>query len=140
MTLMDYKGYVASTEIDVEDNLIFGEVIGLRDTITFQGRTVEEAVRAFHESVDLYLLTCQEQGLEPDRPRSVSMTIRIDHQVHLALLDLAAKQGQSLDQLVDRVLTEGRSCVLLAAADRAADEAARRGRKGKAGWRKGKAG
>ena len=134
MTLMNYKGYVASTEIDVEDNLIFGEVIGLRDTVTFQGRTVEEAVRAFHESVDLYLFTCQEQGLEPDQPRSVSMTIRIDQQVHRALLDLAAEQGRSLDQLVDQVLTEGTArAAALAAADRAADEAARRGRKGKAG-------
>jgi predicted HicB family RNase H-like nuclease len=106
MTKLNYKGYVATAEIDVEDHLIFGEVIGLKDTITFQGETVEEAIRAFHESVDLYLLTCEEQGLEPDRPASGAITVQIDPQWHHALISLAGERGQSLDQFVGQILIQ----------------------------------
>ena len=74
-------------------------MLGSRDTITFQGETVEEAVRAFHESVDLYLDTCEEQGLEPDRPHLEAMTIRVDPRVHRTLLDLAEIQGRGLERV-----------------------------------------
>lgn len=105
MKSLKYKGYVAKTEIDVDSNLIFGEVIGSRDMVTFQGETVAEAVRAFHESVDLYLDICREHGLVPDRPYSGSIVVRTRPQVHRALMELAGSTGRSLNQVVDEVLT-----------------------------------
>jgi predicted HicB family RNase H-like nuclease len=103
--MMKYKGYLAKTEIDTESGLIFGEVIGPRDMITFQGKSVAEAVRAFQESVELYLQTCAEQGLEPERPYSGSIVVRTKPRVHRALVALAKARGQSLNELVDQVLT-----------------------------------
>jgi predicted HicB family RNase H-like nuclease len=103
--MMKYRGYVARTEIDTESGLIFGEVVGLRDMITFQGRSVAETVAAFRESVELYLRTCAEQGLEPERPYSGSIAVRTTPRVHRALVALAKARGQSLNELVDRVLT-----------------------------------
>jgi predicted HicB family RNase H-like nuclease len=103
--MMKYKGYVAKTEIDTESGLIFGEVIGLRDVVTFQGMSVAEAVRALQESVDLYLRTCAEQGLEPERPYSGSIVVRTKPRIHRALVALAKARGQSLNELVDQVLT-----------------------------------
>jgi predicted HicB family RNase H-like nuclease len=103
--MMKYRGYVARTEIDTESDLIFGEVVGLRDMITFQGQSVAEAVDAFRESVELYLRTCAEQGLEPERPYSGSIAVRTTPRVHRALVALAKARGQSLNELVARVLT-----------------------------------
>ena len=34
-----YKGYCGKAEYDVEDDTFHGEVIGVRDVVTFQGRT-----------------------------------------------------------------------------------------------------
>lgn len=53
--MMTYKGYTAKAEFDDEAMVFSGEVVGIRDVITFQGKSVEELERAFHDSVDDYL-------------------------------------------------------------------------------------
>ena len=53
--MMEYKGYFAKVEFDDDDNIFHGEVINLRDVITFEGETVTELKKAFHDSVDDYL-------------------------------------------------------------------------------------
>ena len=103
--MMKYKNYVAVTEIDAESGLIFGEVAGLRDVITFQGKSVAEAVQAFQESVELYLKTCAEQGLKPERSYSGSIVVRAKPQVHRGLVALAKARRQSLNTLLNRELT-----------------------------------
>ena len=51
--MMEHKGYAAGPiTFDDEAGIFHGEVAGLRDLITFQGRNAEELVRAFRESVD----------------------------------------------------------------------------------------
>ncbi len=61
---MKYKGYLARTEVDAESELIFGEVIGTSDMLTFEGASAAEAMRAFRESVDLDLKGRAKQGRE----------------------------------------------------------------------------
>jgi predicted HicB family RNase H-like nuclease len=102
--MMKYKGYIGRTEIDAEGGMIFGEVIGLRDVITFRGTTVPEAVASFRESVDLYLETCEEQGIEPDRPYSGTIYIRTRPDVHRALAQQAQARGKSLNDWVEKML------------------------------------
>jgi len=67
---MDYKGYIGIVEVDDEANVLHGEVVNIRDVVTFQGETVEEARDAFRDSVDDYLAFCEERGEEPDQPFS----------------------------------------------------------------------
>lgn len=50
--MMNYKGYTASLEIDVEAEIIFGRVLDINDVVTFKGKTVEEARQEFCKSVD----------------------------------------------------------------------------------------
>lgn len=40
--MMAYKGYVGQVEYDAQAKLFHGEVIGLKDVITFQGTTTEK--------------------------------------------------------------------------------------------------
>ena len=47
--MMTYKGYSGSVRFDDEAELFHGEVIGLRDVVTFQGRAVDELKQAFHD-------------------------------------------------------------------------------------------
>ena len=62
---MKYKGYTGIAEFDEDSGVIFGHVIGLRDTITFQGESVTEVTQAFRDSVDDYLEFCESRGGKP---------------------------------------------------------------------------
>lgn len=102
---MTYRGYMGVATVDEEAGLIRGRVLNTRDMITFHGRTVEEARRAFQDSVDDYLEFCAARGEEPDRPYSGSIAVRTKPRVHRALVALAKAKGLSLNKLADRVLT-----------------------------------
>ena len=53
--MMKYKGYIGHVEYDDEAKIFHGEVVGLKDIITFQGSSVEELGEAFKDSVEDYL-------------------------------------------------------------------------------------
>ncbi len=102
--MMKYKDYVAKVTIDDDSGLIYGEVVGPRDVITFQGETVAEARRAFAESVDLYLKVCDEHGREPDKPFNGVISYRTDSRVHRLLYQHAKAKGLSLNEFIDRLI------------------------------------
>tara|TARA_R100001143_G_C3361009_1_gene135766 strand:- start:9597 stop:9866 length:270 start_codon:yes stop_codon:yes gene_type:complete len=58
--MLEYKGYHGKVEFDEEAGLFHGEVVGLRDVITFQGKSVDELEQVFRDSIDDYLDFCQE--------------------------------------------------------------------------------
>lgn len=66
--MMTYKGYIGHVTYDDEAKLLHGEVINIRDVVTFQGQSVDELEQAFHDSVDDYLEMCVERGEAPDKP------------------------------------------------------------------------
>ncbi len=59
---MQHRGYTGHVEFDDEAKLSYGQVIDLRDVVTFQGTSVEELGEAFRDSVDDYLEFCGECG------------------------------------------------------------------------------
>ena len=63
-TMMEYKGYLGKADYDYEAKIFHGEVIGLKDVITFQGRTVDELEQAFKDSINDYLAWCKERTLQ----------------------------------------------------------------------------
>jgi predicted HicB family RNase H-like nuclease len=65
--VLEYKGYIGTVEAD--GGTFVGRVIGLRDVITFEGKTFAEVKRAFRGSIDDYLAFC---GYRGDQHRSNS--------------------------------------------------------------------
>jgi predicted HicB family RNase H-like nuclease len=74
--MMEYKGYVGKVELDDEANILHGEVINIRDVITFEGASVDEIQNAFRESVDDYLDFCAQRGEAPEKPFSGKFVVR----------------------------------------------------------------
>jgi len=89
--MMQYKGYTGKVEFDDEADIFHGEVIGLRDVITFQGRTVDEVKEAFRESVDDYLAFCAKRGEEPEKPFTGKFVVRISPDLHRKVYVAAKK-------------------------------------------------
>jgi predicted HicB family RNase H-like nuclease len=42
MNTLSYNGYTAKIEFDPNDNIMFGNIVGIRDTVGFHGDTVAE--------------------------------------------------------------------------------------------------
>ena len=101
---MKYKGYTGTIEPDEDSGVLFGEVIGLRDVITFEGDTIPELIKAFQDSVDSYLAFCAKRGENPEKPYSGQFVLRIDPQLHRELASLAQVQAVSLNALIESVL------------------------------------
>jgi predicted HicB family RNase H-like nuclease len=104
--MMEYKGYMGKVEYDADSNTFHGEVVGTRDVITFEGRSVEELYQALKDSVDVYLEVCKEARKSPDRPFSGKFIARIDPDLHRAIATRAALSGMSLNAWVAAVFSE----------------------------------
>lgn len=104
--MLRYKGYTGDVELDEESGVLFGRVIGLRDVITFQGISVAEVVRAFHDSVDDYLEFCAKRGESPEKPYSGQFVLRIAPRLHGAMAREAQTRGTSLNALIEQTLEE----------------------------------
>ena len=101
-----YKGYNATVSFDEDALLFHGEVLGIRDVITFQARTAEELPKAFHESVDDYLDWCAEDGVEPEKPYSGKLAFRTTPEHHRLISDAAAASASSINQWMDSTLAK----------------------------------
>jgi predicted HicB family RNase H-like nuclease len=102
--MMEYKGYIGKVEIDDEVGILYGEVINVRDVITFEGTTVDEVQRAFHESVEDYLAFCAERGEAPEKPFSGKFVLRLPTELHRKAYIQAKLQEKSLNSWVTEVL------------------------------------
>lgn len=107
--MMEYKGYVGKVEFDDEANLFHGEVINLRDVVTFQGETVDGLRKAFQDSVDDYLEFCAERGEDPEKPYSGKFVIRVEPELHKSIVIQARKNGKSLNSWVHDILSKATS-------------------------------
>jgi predicted HicB family RNase H-like nuclease len=97
---MKYKDYLGDVSYDADAKIFHGEVLGLKDVITFQGTTVKELEKAFKDSVDDYLMWCKERGEEPEKAFSGNLRIRISPNLHAKLAQAATIKGISLNSLV----------------------------------------
>ena len=100
MTIMHYKGYEALVEFDEDAEMFHGEVINLRDVVTFQGTSAVELKQAFADSVEDYLAFCAERGEEPEKPFSGQFVVRTEPSLHKALTVAARRAGVSLNKWV----------------------------------------
>ena len=102
--MMQYKGYIGKVEYDAEKHSLHGEVVGIRDVVTFQGKSVDELHEAFTDSVDDYLEFCKQRGEEPDKPYSGRFVLRINSALHRRINLLAGASGKSLNAWVSECL------------------------------------
>ena len=49
--VLTYKDFLGSVHFTAEDKVFHGKIEGIRDLVTFEGRSVAELTKAFHEAV-----------------------------------------------------------------------------------------
>ncbi|GAB60789.1 MAG: type II toxin-antitoxin system HicB family antitoxin [Candidatus Jettenia sp.] len=98
--VLTYKGFIGSVHFSAEDKVFHGKVKGIDDLVTFEGSTVEELIKAFHEEVDDYIKLCKEQSKEPLRSYKGSFNVRISPELHKKAVERARTLGITLNKLI----------------------------------------
>lgn len=98
--MLKYKDYIGHIEFDEEAEIFHGEILNIRDVITFQGESVKELKQAFIDSIEDYLAFCKERGEAAEKPFSGKFNVRLDPQLHREAYVAAKQAGMSLNNWV----------------------------------------
>jgi len=98
--MIEYKGYIGQVIFDNDANIFHGEVLNIRDVVTFQGQSVDEIRQAFHESIDDYLEFCAELKEKPNTPFSEIITLPLSHDLHRKISLLATEAGKEIQSWI----------------------------------------
>jgi len=103
---MEYKGYIAKVELDSEARVFHGEVINMRDVVTFEADCVDDLEKEFFMSVDDYLEYCEELGEEPSKPFSGKFVLRVNSELHKEIYVNSQLADKSINTWVTEVLEQ----------------------------------
>ena len=102
MGQLKYKGYSGSVEYSEEDNCLFGKVLGLRkDSITYEGETISELKSDFEGAID-----CKDRGVEPAKPYSGKLIVRMPSDLHGMVAMAAANAGTTINEFINRAVSK----------------------------------
>lgn len=117
-----------SLEPSVADGLVRGEVLGINETLSYSGRTIDEAFAAFRVAVDAYIDSGQ--GCSA-RPYSGHLNVRIDPEAHRLAAVRAAESGMSMSAWVESAIRRGATELAPPRAGRGTQPAKSAARRGK---------
>jgi predicted HicB family RNase H-like nuclease len=100
MNTMKYRGYTARIDFDGRDNVFVGQVVGMSESLSFVGGSVDELRGDFEFAIDHYLAACEAEGRSPERPTSGKLLVRMPADVHVAASVAAVGSGVSLNQWI----------------------------------------
>ena len=105
MDYLEYKGYKGSVEYSKEDNCLFGKVQGMiKALILYEGQTLEELRKDFEAGVDSYLEGCKADGVEPAKPYSGRLNLRMSSELHSRVAAFVAASGTTINDFINRAI------------------------------------
>jgi predicted HicB family RNase H-like nuclease len=104
MNTMTHEGYIAEIDLDEETGLLSGIVLNTKATLHFAGKTVPELKQAFADTIAEYRDWCRADGVEPEKPYSGTLSIRITPDLHQRVASLAVRNGKSINATIAEVL------------------------------------
>lgn len=99
---LTYKNYIGTVNFSEEDGVFFGKVIGITDSISFEGDSVKSLIEDFHSAVDEYLEFCAENNKEPQQQYKGSFNVRISPELHRQASLMAQAQHISLNNFIEQ--------------------------------------
>ncbi|MDR2232444.1 MAG: type II toxin-antitoxin system HicB family antitoxin [Tannerella sp.] len=101
MGYLKYKGYIGSVEYSEDDNCLCGKVLGMtKDSITYEGKSIEELKADFESGIDSYLEGCIEMGISPRKGYNGIFNVRIPTDMHCRMAMLAEERGKSVNAML----------------------------------------
>ena len=106
--MMKYKDYAAAVEYDDSVGRLHGWVVnsGPYPIASFEATDVDGIRREFERSVDEYLASCEEDGVEPRKPFSGVLNLRLGADLHQRAALSAGALGISLNSWIKQAVEE----------------------------------
>ncbi|MEN6314832.1 MAG: type II toxin-antitoxin system HicB family antitoxin [Clostridiaceae bacterium] len=101
-----YKNFMGSVHYSADDEIFYGKIEGINDSISYEGSSVEELKLAFHEAVEDYLELCKVNDKQPQKAYKGSFNIRISPELHCIAVQKATIQGISLNQFIENAIRD----------------------------------
>lgn len=108
MDYLEYKGYKGSVEYSKEDNCLCGKVQGMGNKvlILYEGTTIDELRKDFEEGIDSYLEGCKADGVEPVKPFSGKLNLRMTSELHARVAAFAASTGMTINDFINQAIID----------------------------------
>ena len=101
MNHLEYKGYYGSFEYDRENRVLCGKILGMpKDSISYEGRTVEELEDDFKAGIDSYIEGCKELGIKPRKAYNGVLNVRIPSEIHCKIALIAENSGTNINAFI----------------------------------------
>ena len=97
MSTMQHSDYIATVEYDPDISMFHGRIVNIRDVVTFYGASVDDLKHEFEVSLRTYLDFCKEKGVEPAKPFSGNLNLRLGPERHSRVAAAAAATGKSIN-------------------------------------------
>lgn len=105
MDYLEYKGYKGTVEYCKEDDCLVGKVIGMhKDLIAYEGNTLAELREDFKDAIDSYIDGCLADGIEPRKPFSGKLIVRMTSDLHGRVAMAAFANGTTINDFITRTL------------------------------------
>ena len=105
MDYLEYKGYKGTVEYCKEDECLVGKVIGMHhDLIAYEGSTLTELKDDFEAAVDSYIEGCLADGIQPRKPFSGKLILRMSSDLHGRIAMAASDSGTTIYEFITRTL------------------------------------
>jgi predicted HicB family RNase H-like nuclease len=101
-----YKGYDGSVLYSAEDRCLHGRILGIRDTVIYDGTNVRDLEKNFRGAVDEYLAFCKAEGTPPNVPFKGSFNVRVSRDLHQRAALYAEENDMKLNTVVQDALKE----------------------------------
>ena len=104
--MLEYKGYVGEVVYDDEAEVLHARVInsGPYPIASALATGAEGIKREFRISIDEYLTSCKELGIEPVRPFSGELRVRLGSELHQRAAVAATIAGVSLNAWIKQAV------------------------------------
>ena len=112
--MLEYKGYIGEVVYDDEAEVLHARVVnsGPYPIANAEATDVDSIKREFRISIDEYLASCKELGIEAVRPFSGDLRLRLGSELHRRATVAAMEAGVSLNAWIRQAVetaTKGRS-------------------------------
>lgn len=98
--VMEHKGFYGTVQYSGADECLIGHIIGISDSVSYEGKNVDDVQYDFKDAVEQYIVVCDELGKKPLKSAKGSFNVRINRETHLKALIKADAENKTLNQVV----------------------------------------
>jgi len=80
--IIKHKDYSATVHFSTEDEVFYGNILGINDLVTFEGQSVRDLKKAFKDAIEDYIQTCKELNKTPEKTFKGSFNVRVSPHLH----------------------------------------------------------